>query len=125
MENLITEPAPVVIAQKLTKEQSDWITQNAFLGPVMVAEYRGEAMEVIKFTNKKTGSREQFTKHGLSLEFGADGGTHQMQADIDYAKDVEPVITSYVKGQKIIIVLSGMVKTRDAITANVARHRLF
>jgi len=115
----------ILTVPKLNKEQTEFILAMSQIGPVMVAEYRGEGTEVIKYTNKKTGAAEQFTKHGLALEFGPDGAVQQMQADIDYPKDVEPVPTGYTKGQKIIIVISGMIKTRDSITASVSRHRPF
>lgn len=108
---------------KLSAENLQFVLAMIHLGPVMVAEYRGEGQEVIKFTNKKTGAAEQFTKHALALEFGPDGAVEQMSADIDYPKGVDPSKTPYVKGQKLLLVLSGMLRTRDSITGSVKFHR--
>jgi len=117
----VVEPLPEGV--KLSKENLEFALAMISLGPVMIAEYRGEGQEVIKYTNKKTGAAEQFTKHALALEFGPEGSVEQMSADIDYAKDVEPTKTGYVKGQKLLLVMSGMLRTRDSITGSIKRHR--
>jgi len=115
------EPAP--IAPKLSKEATEFILAHVATGPVMLAEYRGEGMEEIKYTNKKTGAAEKFTKHALALEYGDGDSVVQMSADIDYLKDQTPTATGYARGQKLILVLSGMLKTRDGITGSIAKHR--
>jgi len=117
----VTNPLPEGL--KLSKENLEFVLAHIHLGPVMIAEYRGEGTEVIKYTNKKTGAAEQFTKHALALEFGPDGAVEQMSADIDYAKDQEPTPTGYKKGDKLLLILSGMLRTRDSITGSIKRHR--
>jgi len=60
----VVEPLPEGV--KLSKENLEFALAMISLGPVMIAEYRGEGQEVIKYTNKKTGAAEQFTKHALA-----------------------------------------------------------
>jgi len=113
---------PQAVAIKLNKDQAEWIASQVAEGPVMIAEYRGEGTEIIKFTDKKTGAAQQFTKHSLALEFGTIE-VSQMTCDIDYARGVEPVPTGYKKGQQIVLVLSGLIKTRDHFAATCSKHR--
>jgi hypothetical protein len=116
---------PKTDAGKFTHEQIEFVLANLGLGPVMVAEYRGEGQEVINYTNKKTGAKESFTKHALALEFGPESAVEQMSCDIDYPKDVVPTPTGYAKGQKLLLVMSGMLRTRDSISGSVKKHRPF
>jgi hypothetical protein len=107
---------------KLDKAQIDLIALLSLEGPVMIGEYRGEGTELIKFTNKKTGSKEEFTKHSMAIEFGT-STVSQMSCDIDYPKNVQPTATGYVKGQRLVLVISGLTKTRDQYSATCAKHR--
>jgi len=117
-----TPPAVDSAPSILTPKQVAMLGEMSLLGPVFVAEFRSEATETIKFTNKKTGLAEEFDKHTMGLEFGDPKAVKQMQCDIDYAKGVPPVLTGYTKGQKIVVVLSGMLETRGQYTASCSRH---
>lgn len=121
MANPTTTPAENPVSS-LTPKQLAMLGEMTIIGPVFVAEYRSEGQETIKFTNKKTGLKEEFEKHSMGLEFGDPKAIKQMMCDIDYPKDVAPVPTGYTKGQKIVVVLSGMMETRGQYTASCSRH---